>query len=132
MMQTRMRACLLAVGMLAFSSLMNQARAADNACLLEGSLKFAGKVIESRDCIQNNGASQADLVQACQGVARMGAALGAPPKMSYMNACPAKPQGVCVGVFGRQISAYYYKRDPKDLPDVKASCEMQGGKWKAN
>ncbi|TFW20381.1 hypothetical protein E4L96_10435 [Massilia arenosa] len=119
------------IGLLAVAAAVAPAYAGQNACLLEGSLKFAGQTIESKDCMQNGGAKPADFLEACNQIAKMGAALGAPPKVTYMDACPAQAQGVCVGVFSRQISAYYYKRDPKDLPDVKSSCELQGGKWKA-
>ncbi|TFW05685.1 hypothetical protein E4K72_11035 [Oxalobacteraceae bacterium OM1] len=107
------------------------ANAADKACLLEGSLKIGKQVTEIKDCMQNGGVKTEQFLETCKGIAKMGAAMGAPPKITYLDACPASPQGVCDGMFGQPVQSYYYKRDPKDLADTKASCLAQGGKWKS-
>jgi hypothetical protein len=56
--------------------------------------------------------------------------MGAPPKVTYLDACPATPQGICEGTFGQAIHNYYYKRSAADLADAKAGCLKTGGKWR--
>lgn len=104
--------------------------AADKACLLEGSMKIGKQVIEIKDCMQNSGVKKEQFLQTCKGIADMGAGFGAPPKVTYLDACPAGPQGVCEGLFGQPVHSYYYKRAAKDLADTKESCVQQGGKWR--
>ncbi|HJW54684.1 MAG TPA: hypothetical protein VJ577_05360 [Burkholderiaceae bacterium] len=107
------------------------AHADNKACLLEGSFKFAGKTTEIRDCLQNGGIDQKQFLEQCKGIAKIGAGLGAPPKVSYLGACPANPLAVCEGMFGQPLASYYYKRNAQDLADAKSSCIAQGGKWRA-
>lgn len=106
------------------------AHAADKACLMEGSIKFAGKTTEIKDCMQNGGTPKDQFLDTCKNIANIGAGLGAPPKVTYLDACPASPQGVCEGIFGQPVASYYYKRSPQDLADAKSSCIAQGGKWR--
>ncbi|MGE5486171.1 MAG: hypothetical protein ACM3PQ_00045 [Methanosarcina sp.] len=122
----------LAAMMLAAAISINSglAHAAGNACLLEGNFKFAGKTTEIKDCLQNAGVRQEELIDACKSIATMGAAFGAPPKVTYVNSCPAGFQAVCEGMWGHPLHSYYYKRDAKDLADAKSSCLAQGGKWR--
>jgi len=122
----RIRIVILALGISAAASSF----AADKACLLEGSLKIGKQVTEIKDCMQNSGAKKEQFLEMCKSIAKMGADMGAPPKVTYLDACPASSQGVCEGVFGAPIHSYDYKRDPKDLADTKASCTAQGGKWR--
>ncbi|WP_334187667.1 hypothetical protein [Noviherbaspirillum sp.] len=112
------------------ASVTAMAVAADNACLLEGSLKIGKQVTQIKDCMQNNGVKKEQFLQTCKGIAEMGAGMGAPPKVTYLDACPASPQGVCEGVFGQPIHSYYYMRSVSDLADSKASCQKTGGKWR--
>ncbi|MEO7885894.1 MAG: hypothetical protein ABI893_02380 [Polaromonas sp.] len=105
--------------------------AQDKACLMESSFTFAGQKTEIKDCLQNGGVPQAQFKETCTGLAQTAAAMGGPPAtVSYMAACPAQPQGSCEGFFGKPMTSYYYKRDPKTLGAVKSSCTAQGGKWK--
>lgn len=104
--------------------------AADKACLLEGQLKIGKQVTEIKDCMQNNGAPKEQFLSTCKGIADIGAGMGAPPKVTYLDACPAAAQGVCEGVFGQPVSSFYYKRDAGSLADAKSSCQAQGGKWR--
>ncbi|MGE5486168.1 MAG: hypothetical protein ACM3PQ_00030 [Methanosarcina sp.] len=106
------------------------AQAANKACLMEGSIKFGGKTTEIKDCMQNGGVPQERFLETCKSIAQMGAALGAPPKVTYLDACPANQQAVCDGMAGQPVASYYYKRDAKDLADAKSSCVAQGGKWR--
>lgn len=106
------------------------AAAADKACLLEGSLKIGTQVTEIKDCMYNNGIETEQFLSNCKGIAEIGAGIGAPPKVTYLDACPPSPQGICEGMFGQPIHSYYYKRSTKDLEDTKASCLAQNGKWR--
>lgn len=117
----------IAAGIVAMAA---HAHAENKACLLEGSFKFAGKTTEIKDCLQNNGVDQKQFVEQCKGIAEIGAGMGAPPKVSYLGACPSHPQAVCEGMFGQPLASYYYKRGPQDLADAKSSCVAQGGKWR--
>lgn len=107
------------------------ATAADKACLLEGSLKIGKQVTEIKDCMYNNGIQKEQFLQSCNGIAEIGAGLGAPPKVTYLDTCPANPQAVCEGMFGQPVNSHYYKRSAQDLADAKSSCLAQGGKWRA-
>jgi hypothetical protein len=111
--------------------LSNIAFAQQKACLLEGSFTFGGKTTEIKDCIENNGVSQQQFEQMCSQLVQVTAAFpgGKPGTVTYMPACPAKPQGICDGIFGQPMAGFYYKRDPKTLGDVKQGCIAQGGKW---
>lgn len=104
--------------------------AADKACLLEGKLKMGGQVLEIKDCMFNAGVDGARFVETCKGIADIGAGMGAPPKVTYLAACPAAPQAVCEGMMGQPVHSYYYKRSASDLEDSKSSCLAQGGKWR--
>ncbi|MDD2924937.1 hypothetical protein [Rhodoferax sp.] len=104
--------------------------AADKACLLEGSLKIGNQVVNIKDCMVNKGVDKTRFQDTCKGIADIGAGLGAPPKVSYLDACPPSPQGVCEGLFGQPVDAYYYKRSASDLADAKSGCLGQGGKWR--
>ncbi|MCH7343710.1 hypothetical protein LZ017_09995 [Pelomonas sp. CA6] len=106
------------------------ALAQDKACLMEGSMELAGQRTEIKDCLQNRGIPDAQFRQTCKGLSDMSTALGSKPKLSYLPACPAQPQGVCTGFFGQPLDSYYYKRDPKTLAETQASCKAQGGTWR--
>lgn len=116
-----------AIGIVAISA---HAQAANKACLMEGSIKFAGKTTEIKDCMQNGGVQEKQFLESCKSIAQMGAALGAPPKLTYLDACPANQQAVCEGMAGQPVASYYYKRNAQDLADAKSSCVAQGGKWR--
>jgi hypothetical protein len=105
--------------------------AADNACLMEGDMTIGDQHIEIKDCLQNNGVDAKQFKEVCQSISNMTVAIGgAPAKITYMDACPSKPQASCDGFFGQPMTSYYYKRDAKLLANSKKGCEMQGGKWK--
>jgi hypothetical protein len=104
--------------------------AADKACLLEGKLTVGGQVLEIKDCMFNAGVDGARFVETCKGIAEIGAGMGAPPKVTYLAACPTAPQAVCEGMMGQPVHSYYYKRSASDLEDSKSSCLNQGGKWR--
>jgi len=106
------------------------ASAADNACLLEGTLTTSETIEEVKDCIQNAGVTEAVLKATCQGVSDMAVAIGAPPaKITYIEACPKPMQATCAGFFGQPMTSYYYNRSEKLLASSKKGCEMLGGKW---
>ncbi|WP_175626719.1 MULTISPECIES: hypothetical protein [Oxalobacteraceae] len=106
------------------------AMAQQKACLMEGSFTVAGEKTEIKDCLQNNGIPHGQFVETCNSLSQATAAFGGPPaKTTYMAACPAQAQGVCVGFFGQPLSSHYYKRDPKTLASTKSGCQAQGGKW---
>ena len=103
----------------------------DKACLMEGTFSFGGQTTEIKDCFQNNGAPQDMFTKTCDSLAQSALAFGgSPAKITYMTACPSQSQGSCKGFFGQSMTSYYYKRDINTLPDVKSSCEAQGGTWK--
>lgn len=117
-------------GALVLAAAAAGAAAADKACLLEGRLKIGTQVVEIKDCMYNGGVDQNRFIDTCKGIAEIGAGMGAPPKISYLDACPAAPQGVCESLFGQPVHGYYYKRSASDLADAKSGCLNQGGKWK--
>jgi len=104
--------------------------AADKACLLEGKLVVGSQVLEIKDCMANAGVDAARFADTCKAIADIGAGMGAPPKLTYLPACPAAPQAVCEGMMGQPVHAYYYKRGAADLEDTKSGCMAQGGKWR--
>lgn len=106
--------------------------AQDKSCLLEGSFTLGGQTTEIKDCIENKGVPQAQFEETCSKLVQITAAFpgGKAGTVTYMPTCPAKPQGICEGFFGQPMNSFYYKRDPKTLPNVKKSCLAQGGKWK--
>lgn len=107
--------------------------AQDKACLLEGSFTMLGQTIEIKDCMQNNGVPQEQFVEICTGISSATTAMGGPPAtITWLGSCPASPQGVCEGLFGAPVSAYYYKREVESLDDVKQGCVDQGGSWRAS
>lgn len=125
--RTSQRAVLVFV---AVTSMSNAVLAANNACLLEGTVTALGTTKEVKDCIQNNGATELGFKKTCQLVSDMAALAGAPPaKITYMDACPKAPQATCAGFFGQPMTSYYYKRSKDLLASSKKGCEMQGGKW---
>lgn len=101
------------------------------ACLLEGKLTLAGQTTELKDCIHNRGLTAEQFKQTCEGIAQLGATLGAPPKISYLEHCPQDWQGACNGLFGQPVEAFYYKRTTLDIADVQNGCTLQQGKWTA-
>jgi len=104
--------------------------AESNACLMEGSFAIAGQNIEVRDCVQNDGEPHARLVETCNSLSQIGQAMGgAAAKITWLPACPAKPQARCDGMGGSKLSAYYYKRDAELLADSKTSCPRMKGRW---
>jgi len=107
------------------------ASAQERACLMEGSFTVANETTEVKDCLQNNGVAPPQFKETCASLAQATTAFGGPPaKITYMNACPPQPQGVCDGFFSQPMASYYYKRDPKTLATTKSSCVAQGGKWR--
>ncbi len=115
---------------LAFPFAVSAAEAPANACLMEGKFTLVGKAFDIKDCVQNDGDSHEHLVKACDGIAQMAVALGAPPpKTSWLPACPAKPQARCIGMAGSRLTAYYYKRSPEQLASSRPGCERTGGHW---
>jgi len=113
-----------------FFLVAGHAAAADKACLLEGKLQIGNQVTKIKDCMYNNGVNKKRFLTTCKAIAEIGAGMGAPPKISYLDACPPNPQGVCDGMFGQPVLSYYYKRSAADLADAKSSCLAQGGKWR--
>ncbi len=104
--------------------------AAPAACLMEGKFEFMGQEMDISDCIQNDGAPHAQLLTACNGISEMATGMGIPaPTTTWLASCPAKPQGRCLHMNGTRLTAYYYKRLVKDLPDVESSCELMGGRY---
>lgn len=100
------------------------------ACLMEGEFAFMGQQMVVSDCIQNDGAPHARLVEACDTISKMSTAFGIPaPVTTWRAKCPAAPQGRCLHMGGSKLTAYYYKRPVNELPDVKASCELMGGRY---
>lgn len=117
---------------LALLLVAGNAAAADKACLLEGSLKIGTQVTELKDCMYNNGIEKEQFLANCKGIAELGSGMGAPPTVTYLDACPPNPQGVCEGMFGQPVHSYYYKRSDNDLADAKSSCLAQNGKWRTS
>ena len=110
--------------------LSGSACAQDKACLLEGSLTIGAQTTEIKDCLQNDGVPQAQFVKTCTGLGEFAKATGGPSaKITYLAACPAKSQASCIGLFGKPMTSYYYKRDAATLADSKSSCKAQGGRW---
>lgn len=104
--------------------------AAPAACLMEGRFVFLGQQLDISDCIQNDGAPHDQLLTACNGISEMATGMGIPaPTTTWRASCPAKPQGRCLHMNGTKLTAYYYKRPVQDLPDVKSSCELMGGRY---
>jgi hypothetical protein len=106
------------------------------ACTLEGRVSFNGKDMPSaRDCMENDGAiPSSDFKQMCEGLAKAGAQFGggSAPTVTFSKKCPAKEvQGTCKGIFSPNVTAYYYKRETKDLPNLEKSCVGMRGKWQA-
>ena len=101
-----------------------------NACLLENRFSMGGITTDIRDCIQaNNAAAQSGLKQSCEGTANAGVAMRLPPaRITYLEACPAQPQGVCELP---ATSFHYYKRDAGSLAAAREGCPALGGRWKA-
>lgn len=126
-------ALLLSFGLLAAPlspSAQTKPAAAPRACLMEGKFEFMGQKMDISDCIQNDGASHANLVEACDTISKMATGMGIPaPKTTWLASCPSAPQGRCVHMNGSKLTAYYYKRPVQDLPDVKSSCELMGGRY---
>lgn len=103
----------------------------NDACLLEGKLSFGGETTEIMDCMHNRGVPTDQFKQTCEGLAQLGAAFGAPPKLTFMESCPKGWQGACNGLFGQPVEAFYYKRTAQDIADTENGCKLQQGKWTA-
>lgn len=129
---SRLLSCLLVVALgpvAAFAAPLNPPGDVA-ACLMEGKTTFMGQKLEISDCIQNAGGTREQLRTACAQIADLAVQMRLPaPKTTWLAKCPASPQGRCLHMGGAPLTAYYYKRD--DLPGVKASCEMMGGRYAA-
>lgn len=100
------------------------------ACLLEGKFEAFGQQFDISDCVQNDGVPHEGLVAACDGISQMSIAFGIPaPKTTWLDKCPDAAQARCLNMNGTQLTGYYYKRPADDLPNVKGSCEMMGGRY---
>ena len=126
-------AVFLSAGLLAFplsGAAQAKPEAAPRACLMEGKFEFMGQKMDISDCIQNDGTSHANLVEACNAISKMATGMGIPaPKTAWLASGPVAPQGRCLHMNGSKLTAYYYKRPVQDLPDVKSSCELMGGRY---
>lgn len=126
-----MSARILQAAALGLAMMAAPAWASTKACLMEGSFTLLGKTTEIRDCMENGGVPAAQFTEMCTGLVDMVKSMGGPGgKITYLPACPAAPQGVCERIFQQPLTAYYYKRDPASLADVRKGCEAQGGKWR--
>lgn len=107
-------------------------KAADKACLIEGSFTFMGQTIHSKDCMQSDPKeSEATFKGSCEALANMSAQMGGEAgKIDYMAQCPLPAQGVCKGMMGTQRDAYYYARSADDLATLPTSCSQLGGVWR--
>ena len=109
---------------------------ADQACLIEGSFTIAGKATAVKDCMEFTAAvPQGQLQQSCEGLAQMPAQMGGKPgKVTYAAQCPRPASGVCKGLMGQPVDAYYYNLSGQALKDKRASCEtgtasIKAGQW---
>jgi len=127
-MQTSLSKCFATMALLAATT--SPALAQHKACLLESRFSMGGITTDIRDCIQaNNAAAQSGLKQSCEGTANAGVAMRLPPaRITYLEACPAQPQGVCELP---ATSFHYYKRDAGSLAAAREGCPALGGRWKA-
>ncbi|MES2056591.1 MAG: hypothetical protein V4564_11695 [Pseudomonadota bacterium] len=102
---------------------------ADKACLIEGTMMSE----QIKDCTQTSmSVPAAEYAAQCTSNTEAFKQMGGTMKATVLNACPAKAQAACVGLFGQPATAYYYARDPKSLAATKSSCIAQRGKWVAN
>lgn len=114
-----------------FTLLSASARAQEKVCLLEGDFNIAGRQLLISDCAENRTLPTSDFREACAGMSEFTLAGETyKAKVSFSSACPPTPQGVCEGIFGGAMNAYYYKRDAKTLEDTRKSCLAQQGQWK--
>lgn len=121
----------LVFGLVAASVLFSSISVAeDSACMLEGTFTF-GTVIHIKDCMQlQPGGDKSSLKESCEGLVRAGDGLGIKGGMKYVAACEKPTQGICEGIFGSKIDAYYYKRSADELQTMPSGCNMSGGQWK--
>ena len=126
-------ACLVALSLCALAP---AAWAADRACVIEGQITAGGQTTAVKDCMDSTAAvPQGQLQQSCEGLAQMPAQMGGKPgKVTYAAQCPRPASGVCKGLMGQPVDAYYYNLSGQALKDKRASCEtgtasIKAGQW---
>lgn len=104
---------------------------AENACMITGTFNIMGREIPARDCVQiTDSRTVAELQRHCGELAQAPAhAGGQPGTIEYLDSCPTPAQGSCLNYMGSGFDAYYYERDPADIPMVSQSCGATGGRW---
>lgn len=127
-MRSSVRVTLLAVATCLFHP---TAFGQTKACLIEGTFNLGGQNVVMSDCLENKGVADGQFKQMCEGMSQFTVVDKTfKAKVTYPPACPAKPQGVCEGIFEMPLNAHYYKRDQKTLDDTRKSCLAQKSKWR--